>query len=98
MPMRTKRMIQTAEMIDPGGVNQGFSRVIYQVVTDLAVNCEPMTPASRHIAMHKISLANSLNFMKFIRHSLPFQRGWILKSPIFFGLYCIYLFLFTVLL
>jgi hypothetical protein len=73
--MRAKRMIHTPEMMDPGGVNQGFSRVVYQVVTELAVNSEPMTPASWHIAMHKISLAISPNFVEFISHHLPFLRG-----------------------
>jgi hypothetical protein len=70
--MRAKRVIQTAEMTDPGGVNQGLTRVVYQVVTEMAVKVEPMTPASWHIAMHKMSLASSLKVMEFISHPLPF--------------------------
>jgi hypothetical protein len=70
--MSTKSKIHTAEMTDPGGENQGLLRVVYQVATELAVKIEPMTPAIWHIAMHKMSLASSPNFMEFIKLSLLF--------------------------
>ena len=68
-PMRVKIAIQTAEMIDPCGVNQGLTRVGYQLVTELAVNTEPMTPAIWHIAMHKMSQASSLIVIEVISHT-----------------------------
>jgi hypothetical protein len=68
-------------MINPGGANQGLTRVGYQVVTELAVNSEPMTPALWHIAMHKMSLASSLNVMEFISQPLPFFALHIFRKP-----------------
>jgi len=81
--MRVKIAIQTAEMINPGGENQGLTRVGYQLVTELAVNTEPMTPALWHIAMHKMSLASSLNVVEFISQPLPFLRCKFLESLAF---------------
>jgi hypothetical protein len=95
--MRVKITIQTAEMSDPGGENQGLTRVGYQVVTELAVNIEPMTPALWHKAMHKMSLASSLKVSEVISHTLLFLRWKFLKALLFKSLSWIYLFLFTAL-
>jgi hypothetical protein len=96
--MRVKIAIQTAEMINPGGENQGLTRVGYQVVTELTVNTEPMTPALSHKAMHKMSLPSSLKVSEVISHTLLFLRCKFLKALLFISLSWIYLFLFIALL
>ncbi len=78
--MRAKSVIHATEMTDPGGVNQGFSRVVYQVVTELAVNTEPMTPANWQIAKHKMSLASSFDVTKFMSYPLAFYARQILEK------------------
>jgi hypothetical protein len=46
MPINVKRNSHTKPIDAPGGVNQGISRVVYQVDTELLVKNDPKTPAS----------------------------------------------------
>ncbi len=70
MPISMKRMNHTTPISHPGGVNQGFARVGYQVETDMFVKNEPIEPAAWQIIMHRTSSGNSLILM-FSIISLP---------------------------
>jgi hypothetical protein len=54
MPIRVNRMIQINPIYDPGGVKDGFTRVGYQLATELAVNIDPIMPAIWQMTMLKI--------------------------------------------
>jgi hypothetical protein len=45
MPIRVKSTIQINPIYNPGGAKAGFTRVGYQLATELAVNNDPMMPA-----------------------------------------------------
>jgi hypothetical protein len=45
IPIRVYSKSQTGAKIQPGGVNEGFCKVAYQVGTFGAVNKEPIMPA-----------------------------------------------------
>jgi hypothetical protein len=45
MPIRVKSTIQINSIYNPDGAKDGFTRVGYQLATELAVNIDPRTPA-----------------------------------------------------
>jgi len=46
IPIKAYNVNQTGPKIHDGGLNDGFIKVVYQVVTDLEVNIDPIMPAN----------------------------------------------------
>jgi hypothetical protein len=73
MPINVKRNSHTKPIDAPGGVNQGFSRVVYQVDTELLVKIDPKTPAIWHMTKLKTSFLRSPGLIFFITTSPLFS-------------------------
>ena len=56
----TYKIIQTGANTQEGGVKEGFSRILYQVLTDDLVKKLPIRPANWHIITAVISLKSLL--------------------------------------
>ena len=55
-------MVHTGPNTQEGGLKKGFTKVGYQVVTELKVKTEPITPASPQIKMQKIKRGTLILF------------------------------------
>jgi len=56
IPIRKYSITHIGANIQPGGVKSGFVKLIYQLVTDVAVNTDPTMPASWQIVIEITNL------------------------------------------
>lgn len=68
IPINIKSVVHTGKNTQLGGANEGFMRVAYQVGIAGVVKTEPITPASRQMAMLIINLFIMDKFLSLIRN------------------------------
>jgi hypothetical protein len=63
IPISIYNIVQTGANNQFGGLNDGFSRVVYHVGMEALVNIEPIKPAARHTPIHIANLMISIALM-----------------------------------
>jgi hypothetical protein len=62
-PISINNIVQTGANNQFGGLNDGFSRVVYHVGMEALVKIEPIKPAARHTPIHIANLMISIVLM-----------------------------------